>query len=475
MLTPATLALDASNVEAPFAPWVGMLIVTAACGLLLVGVSLWKRHSAPSPEATRKAVHVGMGTIALSLPWLFTLQWPVLALCTGMGAAFLALQRYARRSLLGAAMHDVNRQSLGDLYFAVSVGMLWVLAHGDRLLFVVPVLVLTLGDAVAALVGRRYGQFRFDGDVGGKSLEGSVALFVTAFLSVHLPIVLSARAAPLAGILMAASMAGVVTLLEAVAWRGLDNVFVPLGAFLLLETLLQLDAAELAWRFVLVAGLLVVVATARSRTTLRDVALAGTALFAYVAGTLGGAKWLVPPALLFAVSARVLVGSSGAGDPSRAAGVTAGPVTRTRAHDLLTVTGIAMPALAWVFAARVFEMPAFYAPYTATFVAQMSMIAVVGASVRGAGGGRTRLLRVAATGAVAVLPALALHRPWADAVITGVLAFVGAIVCGLAINRSTETVSPGLGDEPQWLRQSRWALGASLVAALPLWLRWAGV
>lgn len=437
-------------------PWLGMSLVTVACGVLLAAVSLWRRRSAPPAELTRKAVHVGMGTIALSLPWLFTARWPVLVLCGGMGAAFVALKRFARRSDLGAAMHDVNRSSLGDLYFAVSVGVLWVLAGGDRLLFVVPVLVLTLGDAVAALVGRHYGTVRFDGHPGGKSLEGSVALLVVTFLSVQLPVTMSGRAAPLEGTLMAASMAAVVTLLEAVAWRGLDNVFVPLGAFLLLDTWLGLDAGALLRRLLLVVALLALVAVARSRTTLRDVALAGAALFGYVAGTLGGPLWLAPPVLLFVASARVLRGAP------RPAG------REVREHDLLTVTGIVMPALAWLFAARVFERPAFYAPYAASFVAQMAMIAVVHGSATRPGGGRRQLLGAAAGGAGMVLPALALHQPWTSAAAAAALAFVAAVGAGVAINRGTTGLTAGLADEPQWLRQARWALAASTGAALPL-------
>lgn len=447
-------AAAAIGTRPPVEPWLGMLTVTLACGVLLAAVTLWKRRRQPPAELTRKAVHVGMGTIALSLPWLFTARWPVLALCGGLGAAFLGLKRFGRRSDLGSAMHDVNRQSLGDLYFAMSVAVLWVLARGDRLRFVVPVLVLTLGDAVAALVGRHYGTRRFDGRPGGKSLEGSVALFVVTLVSVQLPVTISGRVAPLEGTLMAVSMAAVVTLLEAVAWRGLDNVFVPLGAFLLLDTWLGLDAAALWRRVLLVVALLGVVAVARSRTTLRDVALAGAALFGYLAGTLGGLAWLAPPMLLFVAAAVVLRGTT----PASASDV--------RQHDLLTVTGIVMPALVWLFAARIFDVPAFYAPYAATFVAQMAMVAVVHSSATRPGGGPGRLLGVAAGGAAMVLPAMALHQPWGAAATSAGVAFVAAVGAGVAINRGMDGVTPGLADEPQWLRQARWALAASAAATL---------
>ena len=449
-------------------PLAGMALVTLACGVLLGGVTWWRRASAPSAELTRKAVHVGMGLIALTLPWLFSARWPVLALCAGLGAAFVALKQFGRRSDLGAAMHDVNRASLGDLYFALSVAALWVLAAGDRLLFVVPVLVLTLGDAVAALVGVRYGRTRFDGRATGKSAEGSAALFVVTFVSVHLPLTLSGRVGALEGILIAATMAVAITLLEAVAWRGLDNVFVPIGAFLLLRTWLPLEAVELAWRLGLILTLLVVVAAMRARTTLRDAALAGGVLFGFLAGTLGGWPWVVAPLLLFVAYPRLFPPTPRAGAAREHVVQSAGPA---REHDMQAVAGVVMPAVAWLFAARLFDRADFLAPYTATFVAQLAMIGAVYASAHESGGTRARLLAVILKGALVVVPAMALHRPWSQALAAAVLAVAGAVVAGLAINRSTSQVTAGLDQEQQWLRQARWAGAASLVTALALLLR----
>jgi phytol kinase len=436
----------------PLAPLPGMALVSVACGLLLGLVSWWKRAGQPPAELTRKAVHVGMGVIALSLPWVFADRWPVPVLCVGMGLAFVALKRFARGSDLGAAMHDVDRVSLGDLYFAMSVGALWLLSNGDRLLFVVPMLVLTLGDAVAALVGVRYGQRRFDGEATGKSLEGSAALFIVTCLSVHLPLVLSERVDAMAGILIAGTMAVLVVLLEAVAWRGLDNIFVPLGAFVALRSWLPLGPDALAWRLALSIGLLTVVVVARRRATLRDRALAGAVLFGYLAGALEDWRWLVAPGILFIAYTRLFPQASAPGP---------------REHDTTAVAGVAMPAVAWLFAARVFEQPALFVPYTATFVAQLAMIGVVYASPRTPGGDGATLARVILTGAVPVLPAFLVYGTWPRALAAMALSLVGAAVAGVAINHGVSGISPGLDEEAQWMRQARWALVASM-AVLPV-------
>lgn len=279
---------------APASVWGGIAIVLASTGVLVAGVWTWRRRSQPEPELTRKAVHIGMGLVATTLPWLFDRTWPVLALCSGLALAFLVLKLFLRRSEFGVAMHDIGRDSRGDMYFAVSVAVLWLLAGGDRLLYLVPMLVLTLGDAMAALVGRRYGKRHFDDRPGGKTLEGSTTLFVVAFLCAEVPLVLSGRVTLGAGLLMATTLALLVTLLEAMASHGLDNALVPIGAFLVLRDSLALDSTALVWRLAVAVGCVAVALMARSRTTLSAAALAGLAAFGYLLWALGASLVAAP-------------------------------------------------------------------------------------------------------------------------------------------------------------------------------------
>lgn len=74
-----------------------------------------------------------------------------------------------------------------------------------------------LGDAVAALVGRRFGRIRTS---TGKSLEGSLAFFVTALAA--------GWALPWLPFLPAAIAALVVTLVEATPLPGDDNLLIPI-------------------------------------------------------------------------------------------------------------------------------------------------------------------------------------------------------------------------------------------------------
>lgn len=436
-------------------PWLGMAIVLGLTALLVGGVWQWRRRTKPAGELTRKAVHIGMGAIATTLPWLFDRTWPVLLLCGGLAAAFTALKLFARTSTLGEAMHDIGRDSRGDLYFALSVAVLWLLAGGDRLLFLVPVLVLTLGDAVAALVGKEYGRTFFDDGTAGKTLEGSAALFVVAFLTVAGPLVLAGRVAPLTAVLMATTMALLVTLLEAMAWHGLDNVLVPIGAYFLFRSALTLDTTALVWRLIVALGFVGLLMASRARTTLNDAALAGAALVGYLVWALNGWWWVVPPVALFTVYTWLFPRSPGSG---------------SREHDMHAVGGVALPALTWLFIGQLGGGTDTFVPYVSTFVAQMAMIGVVHASAQRAAARPRPMLPVVLGGAFLMLPVVLLVRPWPLVPLACAAAFAGATVAGIAINRGLRHVSPGLHLEPQWDRQARWAMAASLLT-VPL-LTW---
>src|SRR6185436_13798908 len=207
---------------------------------------------------------------------------------------------------LGAVVGGVDRDSLGDIYFPISVAIIFIaanrtstsLAHGRIILFFVPILILTLADAIAALVGVAYGAHRYTGIAGQKSTEGSLAFFLVAFLTTHIPLLLLTTDHQMARekvLLISLTIGFLVMLLEGIAWRGLDNLLVPLGAFLLLHAYLRLGAPAIALRLVVALAWVGLVLSWRRRTSLNDAALLAAALVGYVASAIGGWQWVVPP------------------------------------------------------------------------------------------------------------------------------------------------------------------------------------
>ena len=230
-------------------------------GAMFCALKLAERTLHPHPELIRKLLHVGMGLAVLSFPWVFRERWPVVLLAGGSAALLAAIKWVPRlRDGIGTVLNAVHRPSIGEICFPISVAALILLSRGEKILYVVPILILALADAVAALVGITYGKVRYVTSAGFKSAEGSVAFLAIAFLSVHVPVLLCTNMPRPQTLLIAALIAMLSMLVEAIAARGLDNLLIPLGAFAFLRLyehatvhalLIRLVAASLLVIFVL--------------------------------------------------------------------------------------------------------------------------------------------------------------------------------------------------------------------------------
>src|SRR5437764_2964749 len=240
--------------------WLGIAIELAALTMLMASLTLYQRLYPLAPETSRKLFHIGGGLTTLALPWLFASAWPIILL-TAITIPMLLTLKYVRalKGNLTAVLYRVDRKSFGEIYFPVSVCLLFVLAHGNALLFIIPILMLTLADPAAAVVGVRYGRLRYTITKGQKSVEGSAAFFLIAFLCTLVPLRLFTPTSGVETLLMATIVGLLIMMVEAIAWEGLDNLFIPIVGFLLLDLLLHLDMRVLLIQ--LVVSVLLVVAT----------------------------------------------------------------------------------------------------------------------------------------------------------------------------------------------------------------------
>ena len=187
------------------------------------------RRFAWEAEAARKASHVAVGVACLALPWLFADVAPVLALAIVACAGLVALRTVPwLRLRFGAALHGIARTSYGEFAFVGGVTLAFVLAHGDKPAYAAAILALSCGDAVAALVGRRFGRHPYAVGRARKSLEGSAAFFIVA-LSVCAVFPRAESAAAVAAFALATTLA------EALAGDGLDNAAIPIAGLLALR------------------------------------------------------------------------------------------------------------------------------------------------------------------------------------------------------------------------------------------------
>jgi len=187
----------------------------------------WRDYSS---DFTRKFIHIGVGMYSVLAVLLFDRwEWAVIP-----PAAFIVINFLDWKFGLVQAMTSSDRSNLGTIYFPISfVIIIWLFWDRPGLL-VGSLMPLTWGDALAAVMGRRYGRRHYTVLGSTRSLEGSLTMFVLSALSVWLALALFDVANPFGLALAAAAGA---TLVEAVSLWGLDNLTIPAVSALLLAWL----------------------------------------------------------------------------------------------------------------------------------------------------------------------------------------------------------------------------------------------
>lgn len=210
------------------------LLLVPAMGLL----SMIRSTHATGRELKRKSLHVAIGLAALVFPQLLSEPWMVvsgLALAVAWMSAVRilpCLQRY-----FGSVLRDCDRRSLGELYFALAIAGLLLATPDSPLLYAIQLLILTLADTAAAIVGRALPSTPLTGFLRGKTVAGCAAFFVVAAM-ICLSMLGACTELPGWQVAVAALLvATATTLAEAVSRRGLDNMAVPFVAWFLLRTL----------------------------------------------------------------------------------------------------------------------------------------------------------------------------------------------------------------------------------------------
>jgi len=283
-------------------PWLGIAAVCGTLVILLAMVGGLGRWCGWPAELSRKVVHVTMGLVCLSFPWVFDEAWAVGVLALVASAGLFAIREIpALRARLGGALHGVRRSSLGELLFAPAVALVFWLSQGRVELFLAPVLVLALADAAGALAGTRWGRSRYGSGSGWKSVEGSAAFLLLAIACVAGPLLAAGRLDPEKVVWIALSVGLLATMAEGLSDGGSDNLVLPLWVFFLLERFVGMDERMLVVRCGIVVAVLLVVVLGGRWSTLDGAALLAAGLLGYGLAILGGPWFLAPALAVFAV------------------------------------------------------------------------------------------------------------------------------------------------------------------------------
>lgn len=253
-----------------------------------------------SVEFSRKCVHVCMGLACMGFPWIFDRPVTVWILA-GIASGLLLVMRCvpALRDGIGSALHGVQRLSYGEILFAPAIATVFHLSGGDPVFYLIPLLVLSIADAAGALTGERWGRLRYICGDYYKTVEGSLAFLVCAFLCVFIPL-RCMTGLPVFHLTAISLILAILTMIgEGISDRGFDNLVLPIGAYFILERLLPLDTAALITRLVALAILSGLLLSGARWSTLNGSSLLGGALLAYGCAILGDWRYALPLLALF--------------------------------------------------------------------------------------------------------------------------------------------------------------------------------
>lgn len=288
-----------------FSPWLTFIIFFFVISLFLVIADFLLKLLKVHPHTTRRIVHILVGVLVCFSPLFFKDSVPVVVLA----ALFIVINYLGIRFGLLKGIHETDRVSYGTVYFPISflILVLWFW-HKDPAILLTAMLIMTFGDPIASWVGEsRKNPITFKIWSDKKSLQGSTAMFVVAFLvavagmygfrQVFGPAI-SLSTAILFGFFAALYAA----VSETVSHEGTDNLMVPLGSAVVLDFLYySVEAMQnqlMIW-MILTSGI------AWLAWKLKALSLSGAA-GAWLLGTvvfgIGGLEWMLPVIYFFVTS-----------------------------------------------------------------------------------------------------------------------------------------------------------------------------
>ncbi|WP_392535792.1 diacylglycerol/polyprenol kinase family protein [Nostoc sp. C117] len=217
--------------------WLQIALAAIWVLFILLIASVVKRFGNDEPEIIRKIVHIGTGNVIL-LAWWLDIP-PSVGIAASILASIITLLSYQFPILPG--INSVGRQSLGTFFYSLSFGILvawfWYLEQPQYA--VLGILIMTWGDGLAALIGKRFGTHKYKVFGTEKSWEGSLTMMFVSYLISSL-ILFGTQGNSWQIWAVSLLVALIATALEAVSFLGIDNLTVPLSSAALAFFLSQL-------------------------------------------------------------------------------------------------------------------------------------------------------------------------------------------------------------------------------------------
>jgi dolichol kinase len=183
-------------------------------------------------DPQRKLIHIIVGCFIAFWPWF--ISWKAIA---WIGVAMLAVVLLNHRVKLIDFHSSINRNTYGDIFFALAI-IAAALITDDKIFFALAILIMSIGDSAANLIGQKYGgkQWRYKVFNHTKTVIGTMAMWFTSIcilgvglLFAHDLVSFSAYAT------LILVLPPILVVAENIGLLGADNLLVPLVVLLALN------------------------------------------------------------------------------------------------------------------------------------------------------------------------------------------------------------------------------------------------
>jgi phytol kinase len=206
------------------------VLVVIALGELL------RRLAVRQAEFTRKFIHIGVGMWSIGTGLLFDNWYYALI----PPAAFVVINAVIHWTGAIKSLASDDKANLGTVFFPISFAALIYFWWDMPVDLVAAMMPMTWGDAMAAVVGRRFGHYHYTVAGRTRSLEGSLAMWLAGWISTYLALFampyLAGGEPPswLVTLVYSGVVSLVCSVVEALTPWGMDNLSVPAAATLVL-------------------------------------------------------------------------------------------------------------------------------------------------------------------------------------------------------------------------------------------------
>ena len=207
---------------------IGLILGYLYVGIVIFSAKIFNRFG---EEASRKYIH-----IMLAFWWAIAMFFNTNAIWASIGPlSFIAINYISYKKDVIKVMERENKDSLGTVYYAISLFIMVIYCFGiinKPVVGLCAFFVMAFGDGFASVMGKLIGGKEYKIGNTTKTIAGSITMFIITFAIIL--IYLFAVQSNLA-VLKALLIAIIATGVEAISIKGTDNITVPLITCLLLS------------------------------------------------------------------------------------------------------------------------------------------------------------------------------------------------------------------------------------------------